>query len=356
MRRNVLFLGVVLAVAGLTSIAFAGDFHNGTTLVCSDCHVMHFSQQHGYNADGTGSFTPLGTGPNHGLLRDHVNDLCRACHDGQAWAPDVFEAHGNGYVRQAGALNEVGGNGLYPPTTGHTLGSTDVAPGGTWNNADGLECTDCHAAHGAGPGFAVGVAVWDSYRNLGGYGTVPYSAGYLSYTNGTDDGPNPATAWVHEDTKAGTNANHYGVDHIAFNEPDQTRSAYAEFCQACHTDFHGAVGGPEIGGSGTPPAEFLRHPVAEVNIGAIGGGHSGLGTFTGKTNQVQVMSPTGQYAGGYDGTDTELTPSCMSCHKGHGNQNAFGLIYMAGTGTVTEQGDDGVAARDLCRQCHGQGS
>ncbi len=60
------------------------------------------------------------------------------------------------------------------------------------------------------------------------------------------------------------------------------------------------------------------------------------------------MSPTGQKpkpygsATGYDGTDTELTPSCMSCHKSHGNQNAFGLIYMVGTGTVTEQGDDGA--------------
>jgi hypothetical protein len=41
--------------------------------------------------------------------------------------------------------------------------------------------------------------------------------------------------------------------------------------------------------------------------------------------------------------------------KGHGNQNAFGLIYMLGTGTVTEQGDDGVDARNMCRQCHGMG-
>jgi hypothetical protein len=76
MRKHVLVLGVILAVAGLSTLAFAGDFHHGTSLVCSDCHVMHFSQQHGYNADGTGNFTPLGSGPNHALLRDDVNDLC----------------------------------------------------------------------------------------------------------------------------------------------------------------------------------------------------------------------------------------------------------------------------------------
>jgi hypothetical protein len=45
----------------------------------------------------------------------------------------------------------------------------------------------------------------------------------------------------------------------------------------------------------------------------------------------------------------------MSCHKAHGNQNSFGLIYMSGTGTVTEEGDDGVQAKDLCKQCHVQG-
>jgi hypothetical protein len=45
----------------------------------------------------------------------------------------------------------------------------------------------------------------------------------------------------------------------------------------------------------------------------------------------------------------------MSCHKSHGNQNAFGLIFMSGTGTITDNGDGG-AYRDLCRQCHRQGS
>ena len=37
------------------------------------------------------------------------------------------------------------------------------------------------------------------------------------------------------------------------------------------------------------------------------------------------------------GANTTVTLSCMSCHKAHGNKNAFGLIFMKGTGTRTEE-------------------
>jgi hypothetical protein len=336
-------LGLVTA----TSPGIAGDFHAGVNLVCADCHVMHFSQTHGYDPSGTGSFTPIGgAAPHHALLRNDVNDLCLSCHDAQAFAPDVFEASSNGYVRQAGGLNHVGGNGLYPPATGHTLGATEVAPGGTWANADGLSCANCHAVHGSN---SAGVS---SYRNLGGHGTAPGSTFAISYSSGAT---NDLTRWVYENQSSGVSDQHYGQIAIIFNEPDQSKSKYGEFCKACHTNFHGDIGGAEIGGTGTPPAEFVRHPALGSNIGAIGGGHSNLTRFAGKTNQVQVMSPTGVRAGSYTTANTDLTPSCMSCHKGHGNQNAFGLIYMLGTGTMTEEGDSGVDARNMCRQCHGQG-
>jgi hypothetical protein len=355
MRKNLLFpLGVLLAVVAMTSVSFAGDYHSGSSLICSDCHVMHYSQSHGYNANGSGIFTPLGAGgPFHYLLRDDINDLCLACHDNQTWAPDVFEGHGNGYVRSGGALNELGGNGLYPEATGHTLNSTAVAPGGTWSNPDGLNCTNCHSPHGANP---AGVS---AYRNLGGYSTAtPYNpnpAWWITYSRLDVDGANDLSKWVFEDASSGTSASHYGVNHITFNEPVATASTYANFCKTCHTDFHGDVGVAEIGGVGSPATEYVRHPAASADIGAVGGGHSRLTVLTALGNQVPVMSPTGQRNGAYDGTDTGLTPSCMSCHKGHGNQNAFGLIFMNGTGTVTEQGDNGTQSKDLCKQCHGQG-
>ena len=54
-----------LALAAVTSLllsgsAIAGDYHKDGTLLCSQCHVMHFSQSHGYNPSGSGFvFTPL---------------------------------------------------------------------------------------------------------------------------------------------------------------------------------------------------------------------------------------------------------------------------------------------------------
>lgn len=351
MMRHLMKGIVCVAVLALASTAFAGDYHSGTSLLCYDCHVMHYSQSHGYNANGSGIFTPLNGGPHEFLLRDDVNNLCLACHEGQNFAPDVFEANTQSYVRQAGALNEEGGNGLYPPTTGHSLNSTAIAPGSNppWSDPNGLNCANCHSVHGGNAGG-------NSYRNLGGYGTAVGSALAISYSRGDVEGANPLTTWVHEDASSGANVNHYGYSGITFNEPDQTTSQYANFCKGCHTDFHGAVGGTEIGGVGDPAEEFHRHPAGGVDIGAVGGGHSRLTQVTGNVNQVQMLSPTGQKAGSYDGTDTGLTPSCMSCHKGHGNQNAFGLIYMHGAGgTITEQGSGGDL-RMLCRQCHGMGA
>jgi hypothetical protein len=353
-RMIVLHSLVCLCLVVFASFGYAGDYHSGLTLKCQECHVMHYSQDHGYSADGNGATTPLAGGPHEYLLRDDVNDLCLACHDGQGWAPDVFEGHSNGFVRQGGALNEVGGNGQYPPATGHTLGSTDVAPGGTWaadSTHGGMTCANCHAVHGGNRfGSSSGTS---SYRNLGGNGTQAGSSFAITYTHG---GSNPLTAWVHEDGNAGNSASHYGAGAITFNEPDGTASQYAAFCKSCHTDFHGVVGEIEIGGAGNPAIDFHRHPAAGVDVGAAGGGHSRMAQVTAHANQVQMLSPTGKKAGAYVASDL-LTPSCMSCHKGHGNQNAFGLIYMAGSGPVTEEGDStGTALRDLCRQCHGQGT
>lgn len=347
-KKGLVFAALVLALGMMPVISVAGDYHFGIDLICSDCHVMHYSQSHGTNPDGSGLYVTPQNGPHHYLLRNDINELCLSCHNNQSFAPDVFESHSNGYVRQAGALNDLTSSGPYYPTTGHTLNSTDVAPGSSpaWSNPDGLNCTNCHSPHGRG---GAGLTAAGSYRNLFVSGTT------LSYSRGDVDGANPLTTWVHEDASGGTTAAHYGRSAITFNEPDNTTSGYANVCKSCHTNFHGDVGGVEVEGQGSPPEEFVRHPNGGVDIGALGGGHSNLSRLVAKVNQVQVMSPTGQKSGGYDGTDTGLTPSCFSCHKSHGNRNAFGLVFMVGTGTITEQGDDGTDARNSCRQCHIQG-
>ncbi len=53
----------------------------------------------------------------------------------------------------------------------------------------------------------------------------------ISYTRGDVEAANDLGAWVYEDVSGGTNANHYGVGAITFNEPDQSKSAYANVLQ-----------------------------------------------------------------------------------------------------------------------------
>lgn len=321
-------LAVVAAVALMAAgQAWAGDYHHGASLICAECHVMHYSQTHGYNPDGSGITVPLGgSGPYHYLLRNDINELCLTCHDGNSWAPDVLGINAGSNVRMAGFLNE-DGSGV--EASGHTLNAIGTAPGGTFSNPDGLNCINCHHQHGHN-------SAGNAYKNLRG--------SFVSYSVGTND---PLTD-VYE-----VAALNWDVSNIFFNEPDPTASAYADWCKGCHTNFHGAKGGPEVGGA--TGEEWVRHPNADANIGALGGGHSSNSTYAGRTNKVHVMNPNGTWTSTDPLDHADSTPSCFSCHKAHGNANAFGLIYMSGTGTVTENGDDGTTAKDLCKQCHRQG-
>ena len=121
-------------------------------------------------------------------------------------------------------------------------------------------------------------------------------------------------------------------------------------------DFHGAGGAANMGGASGGDAglafPWLRHPTADVNIGQNASYISSLTQYNSHTNLVKVMIAVEQL--GRRRWPQTSRPSCFSCHKSHGNKNGFGLIYMKGTGTVTEEGDGGVY-KDLCRQCHIQG-
>ncbi|MGE5178810.1 MAG: cytochrome c3 family protein [Bacteroidota bacterium] len=347
--KRLVIVAALGALCVFATAAVAGDYHNGTSLICSDCHVMHGSQSHSLTS-ADGFFTPIGpNAPYEDLLRNDVNDLCLSCHDNQAFAPDVFGANGGvARVRNAGGLsadpahksNDAG----YDTFKGHTLWSTAIAPGGTFSATDGLECTNCHSQHGQNV---------TQYRNLqtSTSATSQFYNKNITYAIGTND----LTKDVFERV-----ANGYSIADVDYNEPSTTASAYGAWCSSCHTNYHGSGGSANMGGisggvAGTTGA-WLRHPTADVNIGwaPTRTYYSSLSQFNGHTNRVKVMDSQGLWDG--SATDNTVTPSCFSCHKSHGNKNGFGLIFMSGTGTVTEEGDSGTRQNDLCKQCHTQGA
>jgi hypothetical protein len=201
-------------------------------------------------------------------------------------------------------------------------------------------CIDCHSPHGIETQFR---NLWttdipgDKFENK----VVSFAFG--STNDLTKD------VWLHDGIDA---SYRYGIAGTDFNEPDPTKSHYGDWCASCHGDFHGSGGSANVGGASGGDAggnPWVRHPSADVNIGAHSPDMSSLAQFQSHANRVKAMSSSGNWSTGAD-----VTPSCFSCHKAHGNKNPFGLIYMSGTGVVTEEGDSGTSNRDTCRQCHVQ--
>jgi cytochrome c553 len=382
----------LVAVAFLAALpAIAGEWHTGSTNLCTDCHTMHFSQTHQWGSDLPIGTTPAGdgnwlstSGPNAFLLKAPANQLCLACHDGQSFAPDVLATDFNaGVNRGAGALNETGvALAGYEEWKGHTLGTTnrppgydptatpagDVFPAGTQ-----LECTSCHTQHGLAT----------VYRNLGprALGTANLPKYVINTTNDvTKDvwvniapvGPPEEGGYIANTGDAATFNPFYSANNLLYNRIDKTvgtaktSNGIDTMCAACHGNFHGGQGDPGIGGD--PVADggerFLRHPTAQEPLNAGAHGTSALSRYVGATTKVKV------YTTNYTGY-TDASPGCVSCHKAHGNQNPFGLVFLsrnATGGVITEEGGRGatdppesangyqVGYRNLCGQCHGQGN
>jgi hypothetical protein len=365
MKRLSLIL-VVLGLAGLATGAMASNYHTGLDLICSDCHTPHASQSHS-NGDSRGApfdNVPIVNGPHEKLLRNEVNALCLTCHDNSPGAPDVLGANNgkySGQLRQAGHLNMMGdGNENF----GHTLGWKGAIPGSDGTTApvdlsattNGLECTFCHSQHGS----------TTQYRNLL---NRNFAEGGVNFTgrNVTYEIKDPVTTATNtKDVVIRADRDYNQLD-VEFEEVSQTASPYAQWCKTCHTKFHGVAGdlntvGGASGGIVLTGASWLRHPNADVNIGgAVTDSmtfESSLATYRnhvlkGAGHAAKVMDANHLWTGAAVGDNT-ITPSCFSCHKSHGNDNPFGLIFMGGAGAATENGDGGDY-RGMCHQCHAQG-
>src|SRR6266508_2184357 len=121
---------ILVAIGALvwTGAAFAGDFHYGSSLRCSQCHTMHASRSHGFNTAGSAGIDAEGllqvtTGvanPNL-LIQLGTNATCLACHDNGSLAPDVLGAAVTAFGdsaaghRSAGALNAAVGQSFTAP-------------------------------------------------------------------------------------------------------------------------------------------------------------------------------------------------------------------------------------------------
>jgi hypothetical protein len=384
-----IFAAVIVMASASTGTA--GLYHTGNTLLCYDCHTMHNSMQHGFGGGAVSTTPTLGgdwianakADPQKFLLKAPANQLCLACHDGQSFAPDVLGININASPtqgREAGALNDMAGAAPYEPWKGHTLGSTTEPPGynpaavgapATWYTAsDGLECINCHAQHGPAT----------SYRNLGSYAlggaaTNARPTYVIGAANDTtkDVWINGDAAYVGGSGVAGTFNAVFDRANIWFNRNDalvgtrKTSNRMGTFCATCHADFHGGPADTNIGASAAALDGFLRHPTSQVTIGTAGtqgyGGHSSLtryvnATGTTKTRVKVAASDTTGY--------TDASPICVTCHKGHGNQNPFGLIFLnLNAASVDDEGgwaasqsthDLATGYRNLCGQCHSQGN
>jgi predicted CXXCH cytochrome family protein len=333
------------ALAGAPRGARAGDYHVGATLVCADCHTMHASLGHGL--DGTPApgppVAPAPGGPQTYLLKAAGNDLCLACHDGRTDAPDVYGDQALASVRAAGGLNRTGDTGAWAEGNGHTLGSGDVAPGGTWRAPAGLACIDCHDKHGNG-----------SYRNLrpdrgGAAGAAQVD---VTYAVG---GPGPAsTMAVEAQAPLGDPATHYAAGNVRYGTAGG--KTLSDWCAGCHASVHGAPGNLPVGGSpvGDTPSlagdEWLEHPTGGVTMGAartngrVDATHWWLTSGAGAPrSRVPVVAP----GGAVPADDNQ--PFCGSCHKAHGSTHRGGLIYDDDRTTTPE---DGARPLDTCQQCH----
>ncbi len=358
----------------------ASEYHNGGTLLCYDCHTMHYSMQHGWDG-GTVGTTPVGNsgnwlgtgGPNAKLVKGSgINELCLGCHNGTTIAPDVLHSNTSTYAREAGALNDGSGGEGYASYMGHTLGSTNDPPGynpavlGAWwtSGTSELECTSCHSAHGG-----------TQYRGLGPYGKPNVSLVKPTYAISTT-APTSASidVWINLASHvggAGTFATdgYYDQSKISFGRDDTqtlpngqvTSNRISSFCAACHGTFHGGSGTLDTGTWKPAGAsgDFIRHPSAGTDMTSGTGGTASRFFDSGSKNHVKTAAKN------FDpSVSGNPTPFCLTCHKAHGNKNAFSLIFLdrRTTGAYDEQGsttgapiDPSVGLPNLCHQCHGMG-
>ena len=321
---------ILFLVAYLTSPR-AGEYHTGDTMVCSDCHTMHNSQNNSpMRYDSSPTPAPI-------LLRHaDATSLCLYCH-GSVTAPDVLAP----VTMYSGSGDEYSGAGFFEYGLGmessksHDLGVSSSVPLSTMGTLT-LTCSSCHDPHGN-----------DNYRNLL-TKQNPSGAG-TTVVLGTDVFEEVAPA--NPPTRQGS-INAYKRSNIGY------KSNMSSWCTECHD----ILTSNEMGSA---PAHFMRHP-SNVALDAyspsrtnashwVEGEGEGFGTATGDTTEG-VPRVRFQVSTASNFTEAKnVSPSnevfCISCHLAHGGNHQKALVWPF------RESAGGVGRKDMispCQQCHFQ--
>jgi hypothetical protein len=301
----------------------AGEWHTGSSLVCAECHILHYAD--GGGVEPGGPFTYL-------LSHSTTNGLCSSCHDGSdPTAPDVFSV----VTMYEGGGDEYSAAGYFSGTdsdsdSAHNLGVMDLVPLRSPSTNIALSCASCHDVHGNG-----------NYRNLI---SDPDSSGSgTSLVLGIDtfEGVAPAVPPTQEGSAAAYKSSNIGY-----------RSNLSSWCAECHNLL-------ETNENGVTPSHFKRHP-SEVSLN-VAGGHTdpsswvagdslGFGPATGDgTEGVPRVRFQVATAADYSSAKTVASTNqvfCASCHLAHGGR------YLSCTVWPYKETDADMYSP--CQQCHNQ--
>jgi len=311
---------VVLAGAVLLQ---AGEWHTGSSLVCSECHIIHYGE--GKKGEPGGPFPYL-------ISHSTINGLCLSCHDGRdASAPDVFspvamyDASGDEHSA-AGFFTSIG----TPCDSAHNLGVMNLVPLRSPPTSLVLNCATCHDVHGN-----------NNYRNL-----IPDPDSSGSGTNlilGIDmfEGISPAVPPTPEGSISAYKESNVGY-----------RSKLSSWCTECHND----LANNEYGVS---PAHFKRHP-SELSLN-VSPGHTasyhwtsgdgwGFGSMTGDATEgvprVRFQEATAVDFNSAKAVGPANQVFCGSCHLAHGWNYSSCAIWP-----YKQVSADMYSP---CQQCHNQ--
>ena len=296
--RKIAFAIIIVAAFSIFA-ADAGDWHQPSQLICSDCHIMHYSEDGmlPIDAESGGPFPRL-------LLASATNNLCLTCHDGtDADAPDVLKPVTYTSETAAGYFDNSGGTAS---DNAHNLGMEfeEVSPGSSESMT--LSCASCHNPHGS-----------SNYRNLllnpagnDNSSDVSVIASQIKTADGPESGGN-------------TPAQVYVPANVTY------KSGMSDWCNDCHPNFHGDS---ETG----YPEPWFRHP---QDLTISGSDYADYDHWDGTiSHRIEVESPSDSQV---PSTDDQVF--CLSCHKAHGSDRKSSLIYA-----------DDNRMLSTCQQCHNQ--